>query len=272
MKNWSYLPALCLAGAVHAGELPDISAFDPGDAAIVLLGEVHDNPAQHANQAAAVATIAPSALVFEMLTAEQAETANNTDRSDRAVLEEALDWKHSSWPDFELYHPIFLAAPDARIYGAAVAREELMAAMTEGVAEVFGEAAEQYGLAPLPEEIQATREAFQLEAHCNALPGEMLAGMVDAQRLRDARFSQTTLAALRETGGPVVVITGNGHARRDWGMPVYLAAAAPDVVVRTLGQFELSAPEGAVPHDFWLLTEEAEREDPCAVFEKKSSN
>ncbi|MDV7142208.1 ChaN family lipoprotein [Tropicimonas sp. TH_r6] len=269
MRYCLFLAALGVASAASAAELPDIGSFDPSGADIILLGEVHDNPAQHENQASAVGALAPSALVFEMLDAEQAATANATDRTDRKALEMALDWAHSSWPDFSMYHPIFLAAPDAPVYGASVARGDLMDAMSEGAAKLFGAEADRFGLGPLPDTVQQAREAYQLEAHCNALPEEMLPGMVEAQRLRDARFSQTALQALRETGGPVVVITGNGHARRDWGMPVYLAAAAPDVSVLTLAQFEEAAPGGDVPHDFWVLTEAAEREDPCAVFEKR---
>lgn len=269
MKPSVLLVSLLLAAPAGAGELSDISVFDPSGAAIVLFGEVHDNPYQHANQASAVAAMRPAALVFEMLDAGQAETANGMRRDDAAALAEALGWEKSGWPDFAMYHPIFLAAPEARIYGAAVPRDDLMEAVKSGAAPVFGEKAAAYGLGPLPEEVQAAREAFQAEAHCGALPEEMLGGMVEAQRLRDARFAETALLALEETGGPVAVITGNGHARRDWGMPAYLSAAAPEVRVVTLGQFEETVPEGEVPHDFWLTTEAAEREDPCAVFEKK---
>lgn len=272
MKPLYCIAALCAASALNASELPNVDAFDSSGADIILLGEVHDNHWQHDNQAMAVAAMEPSALVFEMLDANQAEIANASDRNDAEALAEALDWKHSSWPDFSMYHPIFLAAPDAPIFGAAVPRDDLMRAMGEGAAGVFGDGADRFGLGPLPEAVQAEREAFQLAAHCDALPTEMLGGMVEAQRLRDARFSETALKALEETGGPVVVITGNGHARRDWGMPVYLAAAAPETTVVTLAQFELAAPEGDIPHDYWLITEEAEREDPCAVFEKRKGN
>ncbi|RYH08321.1 ChaN family lipoprotein [Tropicimonas sp. IMCC6043] len=268
MKPSVFIAAILLATPVAAAELADIAQFDPAGAVIVLLGEVHDNPIQHANQAAAVAAIAPAALVFEMLDAEQADAANAMSRDDAAALAEALDWAHSGWPDFAMYHPIFLAAPGARIYGAAVPREDLMAAVSSGAAEVFGAQADAFGLGPLPAEMQEAREAMQHEAHCGALPEEMLGGMVEAQRLRDARFSEVTLRALEETGGPVAVITGNGHARRDWGMPANLAAAAPELRVVTLGQFEDSVPEGEVPYDFWLTTEAAERDDPCAVFDK----
>ena len=39
---------------------------------VVILGEIHDNPAHHEVQAERVADIQPRALVFEMLTPEQA--------------------------------------------------------------------------------------------------------------------------------------------------------------------------------------------------------
>jgi uncharacterized iron-regulated protein len=265
------LTGLALALPAGAGPLAQIDALDTGGAQIVLLGEVHDNPRHHENQAAAVAALAPSALVFEMFTPEQAETVNAMRDADADTLAAALDWVNSAWPDFAMYHPILSAAPSAQVFGAAVPRADLMAAMSEGVAEVFGDEAERFGLGPLPEEQQAAREALQMAAHCDALPAEMLPGMVAAQRLRDARFSATTLEALDQTGGPVVVITGNGHARADWGMPVYLAAAAPEARLFSLAQFEdvPDTADGAVPHDAWIVTEPAERDDPCAVFQKK---
>jgi hypothetical protein len=48
----------------------------------------------------------------------------------------------------------------------------------------------------------------------------------------------------------VVIITGNGHARTDWGVPALLAVAAPDVTVFALGQFE-AEPVSQVPFDAW---------------------
>ena len=107
---------------------------------------------------------------------------------------------------------------------------------------------------------------LQRDAHCGKLPDEMLPVMIDLQRLRDATLARTTLAALDEIGGPVAVITGNGHARADWGMPAYIARVAPEVIVTTLGQSE----DGAVPDgtfDVILDAPGIEREDPCLAFE-----
>ena len=64
------------------------------------------------------------------------------------------------------------------------------------------------------------------------------------------------------TGGPVVVITGNGHARTDWGAPHYVSKAAPGVRVFALGQGEAGKPpEG----DFAAVVDgpAVDRGDPC---------
>lgn len=235
---------------------------------VVLLGEIHDNPVHHMAQAALVSRVAPAALVFEMLTGDQAAGAQGNLVADRGALADALGWADSGWPDFAMYHPIFLAAPDAAIFGAAIPRGHARKAMDAGLAETFGTEAEAYGLTePLAATEQEQREQLQFRAHCDALPEEMLAAMVDVQRLRDARLAQVTLQALSETGGPVAVITGNGHARADWGIPRFLRRAAPGVTYFALGQTE----EGAVlvgAFDAVLDAPGVDRPDPCEAFRK----
>lgn len=256
------IAALCLACAglpLAAGQF---------DADIVILGEFHDNAHHHVRQAEIVSTVRPKALVFEMLT--EAQAASHIPGADAATLEAAFDWAESGWPDFAMYHPIFVAAPQARVFGAAVPRQAARAAMTDGVAAAFGEEASTFGLTlPLAPEEQDRREALQMSAHCDALPPEMLPAMVDIQRLRDAELARVALLAFDETGGPVVVITGNGHARSDWGMGSYIARAAPDRTVMAVGQSEDGAPlQGSF--DLILDSPSVERDDPCAVFLKNN--
>ncbi len=232
---------------------------------IVILGEVHDNAEHHQNQARIIRDLAPAAVVFEMLSPEQAALVNQ--QGDRGnALRRALDWDSSGWPDWSLYQPVFEALSHTPAYGMALPRARVSAAVTDGAASVFGAEASAFGLTePLAAGQQQAREAHQQTVHCNALPPSLLAGMVEAQRLRDAAFARSTLQALRDTGGPVVVITGSGHARTDWGMPVVLQRAAPAVSVVSLGQLE-EAPDENPPYDVWLITEPAPREDPCAGF------
>ncbi len=255
-----------LAGAVQAEEIgPEgLDALPPAD--VVILGEVHDNPAHHLNQARAAAAMGARALVFEMIGPEAALRAVPDLRVDPAALGAALGWESGGWPHFSYYYPIFAAAPGAAVFGGAMPQDAARAAMRDGAARVMGPGAALFGLdRPLDPAEQAAREALQREAHCGALPETMLAGMVEAQRLRDAGLASAVVAAMAETGGPVAVITGNGHARRDWGVPAMLARALPDARVLSVGQVE-AAPDAPPPYDFWLITAPAERADPCAGF------
>lgn len=261
MKTLGFLLGFLCASFAWAEVVPQALDSD-----VILLGEVHDNPAHHAVQAEWVAAIAPRAIVFEMITQEQADSVTPELRSNSAALEAALDWKTGGWPDFAMYYPIFDAAPDAQILGAAVPREAARAAMQAGVAETFGPDAEAFGLTTaLPEAEMQARLALQASAHCDALPEHLLPAMVDVQRLRDATMARAVVRALAEYGPPVAVITGNGHARRDWGVPALLARAAPETGVFVLLQGE----DGQEPDgggDLVLHASAVDRPDPCAAF------
>jgi uncharacterized iron-regulated protein len=257
--------ALVLAGGAHAGPIDEGALSRLPVADVVILGEVHDNPAHHANQARAVAAVAPAALVFEMLTPDQARRTP-ADRSDAAAMDKAYGWNASGWPDFAMYHPIFTAAPDAAIYGGDLPAGEVRRALSVGAAQVFGPQADRYGLdRPLAPDLQSALERELDLAHCGALSPDILPGMAEAQRLRDGALARAVVRAMDETGGPVAVITGNGHARRDRGIPAVLALAAPELSVLSVGQIE--APAGAgQPFDLWLVTGTIDRGDPCAAF------
>ncbi len=235
---------------------------------MVILGEIHDNPLHHVNQARGVAALRPGALVFEMLTPAQAALADTGTRSSAADLDAVLHWEEGGWPDFAMYYPIIAAAPRAKIFGAAQPDGDVRRAVSDGAAEVFGPGAEDYGLTvALAPADAAEREAEQAEVHCGAMPKAMLGGMVEAQRLRDAAFARVVAAAAAVTDGPVAVITGSGHARTDRGIPVALGHAMPGLKVLSVGQIEGPSPDAA-PYDLWIATPAAPREDPCLAFRK----
>lgn len=258
--------AVTMTAPVGAVSLSQESLSQMTSSDVVLLGEFHDNPRHHQVQSDLVQDIAPKALVFEMLTPDQASRVTAEIRGQADALSAALNWAESGWPNFSMYHPIFLAAPNAAIYGAAVPRDQARQAMEQGVSVSFGLEAEAFGLTtPLAETEQTQRERLQFEAHCNALPEHLLPAMVDIQRLRDARLAQASVQALDATGGPVVVITGNGHARADWGVPRFLRRVRPDLAVFALGQSEDAALLPGL-FDAVLDAPSIERPDPCEAF------
>ncbi|NOC46174.1 MULTISPECIES: ChaN family lipoprotein [unclassified Ruegeria] len=235
------------------------------DADVLILGEVHDNPTHHLVQAEALEAVSPSAVVWEMVTEEGAQRLAQKAVSNPEELSRILKWAESGWPPLSMYYPVFEAS-GAPVYGAMVPRAAARAAMERGAATALGADAARYGLTvPLSPEEQAAREADQLAAHCDALPAEMLPQMVAIQRLRDAVLARAVVRAMDETGGPVAVITGNGHARKDRGIPTYLARLRPGWKVVAVGQSE----DGAIDGEFDIVIDSptAEREDPCAAFQ-----
>ncbi len=257
---------------------PSLAVADPFDvsrlagADVIVVGEVHDNAAHHVFQAEITRAVSPAAIVMEMLTPEEAGIVADPFTRDGVDLAEVLAWDRSGWPPFDMYAPVFEALGDAQLYGGEVERSVAQSTFAEGAAAAFDGIAsgaatsERFGLnQPLPENEQAVREALQLDAHCGMLPPEMLPPFVEAQRLRDAVLASSTLMAFEAHGGPIVVITGNGHARTDWGIPAVLAVAAPDLRVMSIGQIE--GGETSAPFDIVIETMGVDRPDPCVGFE-----
>ncbi|MEM6758992.1 MAG: ChaN family lipoprotein [Pseudomonadota bacterium] len=251
--------AALIASAAFCVASPD---WDTVTADVVILGEYHDNPAHHAAQAAALTALAPTAVIYEMLTPDEASSLADAARSPVAMRDATQDF---DWSNIADYSDVLAGSPI--IVGAALTRAQMRGAFTDGAAAIFGDFAGTYGLTTaLPEDEQTARENMQFDSHCEAMPLAMMGGMVEAQRLRDAHFARTVFDALDRYGAPVVLITGNGHARTDWGVPVYLAQVRPDLTVLSLGQGEGGTPP---PGSFDHINTSApipDRADPCAIF------
>lgn len=273
---------------------------------LLILGELHDNPEHHRAQAWTVSMLdqlrrptRPSqgrngvgGLAFEMLTPRQAGTVNRYRASGRqrrveqlADLGAEIGWAESGWPDWSMYAEILLAAPAAVVTGGALPREELREAARAGAARYRNAAA--LGLdQPLIEPEATIRARGQIDAHCGFLPEEAAPMLVDAQRIRDARFAQALIEA-RAAGGFSVLITGNGHARGDWGAPRFIERLDEDLRFATIGLLEAPpgvAPErvdlrslgaqwstAAPPFDYVIITPHRARPDPCVAFRARMS-
>jgi uncharacterized iron-regulated protein len=245
---------------------------------VVLLGEVHDNAYQHVLRADALARLveggARPAIAFEQLDRERQA---DVDRARRERPRDA-DWliaqaagPRSGW-DWALYRPFVQLAldHDLPIVAANLSRADASRVVREGWAAVFDAPARAaLGLDALPAELLAAHEREVADGHCGMMPAAMLAPMARAQIARDAVLA-ASLAPWAARG--VVLLTGNGHARRDIGVPRWLD---PPWHERSLSVGLLERAEGgsAMPNsafDRVVTTDAVRRDDPCASLRPQS--
>ncbi|WP_316015477.1 ChaN family lipoprotein [Roseobacter sp. HKCCA0434] len=256
------LACLCLAllTACAAEPARDFRA----EADFVIVGEVHGVPEHHATQARIAAEMQPAAIVFEQIDSADTALVNGllANGADAATIADRLAWDETGWPDFALYHQIMLAAPDALIVGGGASRADVRRARQEGAAAAFGANAARYGLdSPLPAPERAIREQLQIDVHCGAIPARLASGFVEAQRFRDARLAEAVLLAWERTDNRrVLLVTGNGHARVDYGVPALLDIATPALRSYSIGQVG----EGdSTPFNEVIVTPLPAGSDPC---------
>ncbi|MFK7875523.1 MAG: ChaN family lipoprotein [Paracoccaceae bacterium] len=228
---------------------------------VVILGELHDNPNHHAVQLEFLHVVEPKAVIYEMLYPSEAARIQAA-LQDGQPLDDLLKTLH--WSNLSDY--LGLLETRTEIIGAAVPPDQVRAAFNNGAAVIFGPDAAAFGLTtPLSKTEQALREDLQFQSHCQAMPLSMMGGMVQAQRLRDAEFARSVVEALQTFGAPVVLITGNGHARNDWGVPAVLRQVVPGYSVFSVGQGE----DGLDPmggFDVVIDSTSVDRADPCDAF------
>ncbi|TCP15213.1 putative iron-regulated protein [Crenobacter luteus] len=234
---------------------------------VVLLGEVHDNADGHAKRLAALARAVEGgwrpALAFEQfdrerqgaLDAARPRCGRDPDCVIRAGLGDVAP-AASGW-DWSLYRPLVALALDydLPVVAANLSRADAARVMREGVAPVLGDAWAAR-LAEPPAELVAAQRREVEAGHCGKLPAAVVARMADAQIARDA-----VMAAIVDAHAArgVALIAGNGHVRRDVGVPRWLAAPALSV-----GYVEEAAAPGVF--DVAVAIAPQPRPDPCAAF------
>lgn len=237
----------------------------------VLLGELHDNPHHHARRAALLERLKrPVAVVAEQLPRGAAPPLRSgmAGASLRAALEAAgFDARAWRWP---LHEPLFTAVARGghRLLGGNLDRDSARRLAREGASAMPVE------LGPLArhtlsDAARAALESDLREGHCGRLGPEHLPGMVWAQRGRDAAMAQAMLDAsdARQATGarPVLLLAGNGHVRRDYGVPQLLAGQGAGARVLSIGFIEATASPFSArgQHDILWITPAAARDDPC---------
>jgi uncharacterized iron-regulated protein len=297
---------LLAAGAASCSQTPiaqlrQAMTAHLADGGVLLLGEVHDNGAQHALRAALINDLAAAlmqrrrpapALVFEHLRTNQAQAlatphAGTDAREAAQDLMKRVEWDKSGWPAASLFLPIIEAAFANKlpILPGHPLQAEVRDVSMRGLQALPAETVTRLRLEqPLPDPLQNAL-LDELEAsHCGLMPRTAFTNMAFAQRYRDAHLAASLEAAAAQYGS-AILLAGNGHVRSDRAVPWDLARLAPGRKTMTVmlietedGQTDAASyvprdPSGKPAVDYVVLTPRAERPDPCeamrARFKKK---
>ncbi len=233
---------------------------------IVLLGELHDNARHHQLRGALINHFAAPATT---VVAEHLPTGSPV--SSQGPLREALetagfDARGWGWP---LHQPLFdaIRARALPLVGGNLPKGYSKQLMTGGDAALTDALATPYRQAPLAPQAAARLDGDLIDGHCGQLPDKYRAPMRLVQRATDISMANALLAHV-----PAVLVAGNGHVRRDYGVPQLIDALAPSLKISSVGFYERHGDTQelikslAGRYDYVWLTEPAERTDPCESF------
>jgi uncharacterized iron-regulated protein len=245
-----------------------------GDA-IVLLGEVHDDPVHHSLRLE-VLKRAFEAGWRPAIAMEQFDREHQAD-IERARMERPLDENYliekaatehgksiNGW-NWEYYRPYVALALqyDVPLLSANLSRSDAQKILELGYSAVFDDSMEHLlGLDRQLTSLLLVQENEIDIGHCHALRKELLPAMARAQVARDAVMA----GVLREHAARgVVLLAGDGHARRDIGVPTWfdLPTLARVFAVAFLERGDPAPPASAF--DAVVTTDAAPRPDQCAT-------
>ncbi len=271
--------ALTLFGALASAQIIDVRSSKALDesaladilksADIVLLGELHDNKLHHEARGRLIARFADHrrTVISEHLPAPNQVTFQSDIKTD--LVAAGFDTEGWDWPIHQsLYEQI--KNKGLSVVGGNLPKEEARRMFLQGVSSLPERMAKTYTQSRLDETAERKLDHDLVEGHCGKLPDKYLSRMRFAQRMTDLSLTHNLLDRR-----PSLLIAGNGHVRRDYGVPQILASVAPELKVVSIGFLEqgsgtqdlLQSVSGQ--YDFIWITERAERKDPCENFKLK---
>ena len=278
----------------------------------LLIGENHDNPDHHILQAKLIDDItefgrSPN-VVFEMIPRSLAGEASIYDLKKDPQLEDfakRLKWEERGWNSWDIYKPVALAAAidGLRILPGDLDRATIRRLYSTETA-LSADERKRFGLdETLSPAHQASLNKELNDSHCGLIGEEALPAMSRIQRARDGSMADALISGSLRSGA--VLIAGNGHVRKDRGVPLVLRKRLPgyneskvsrpdaqgrskDYVVRTakantfsIGlievrdgivdpkQYGLINEEGDSLYDVVIFTPKANISDPCDAMRKQ---
>ena len=267
----------------------NVMAEDIVRSAYVLLGEKHDNADHHLLQARMIGMLTSlgrrPAVIWEMITEPKQPILDQHFAKysrDAKALGDDLGWNLSGWPAWQMYQPVAEAAMAAHLpmYAAGLPKAAVRSLARGKPSFKFAKRQRSLGLhIQLPEELRQRSIEQLFQGHCEMMPRSALVPMFNVQRAKDAVFAEHMLTSSRQDGA--LLIAGNGHVRKDIGVPLFLERNHPGIRVTTVALVEVqdglmdptdygeifSAP--VLPFDYVWFTPRADNKDHCAELRKR---
>mgnify|MGYP000551007137 FL=1 len=229
-----------------------------------LLGEFHDNASHHQLRGDLILRLNQSkqTVVLEYLLAgKEVQFSGSTLESLHTA-----GFNSKAWP-WSIYGPLFeqLRISQRPIVGSNLDRSISKAIFSGEPNPIPSSLKEDYQKSPLSAPAMAALEQDLIEGHCGKLPPAYLKPMMLVQRLTDISMARVLLE--RSSG---ILLAGNGHIRRDYGVPQVLKAIAPHQSVVNIafteddGLDSKNLAKDRDRYDYVWLSKPIERKDPCA--------
>jgi uncharacterized iron-regulated protein len=262
----------------HERAVPMVDVLERMRAAdVILLGEVHDHPGLHAwrtrlLRAYAEFVTAPREPPAASLVMEHFDQRDASELADavRKYPREPFEWiaraaptadgvRAAKW-DWDVIAPALHVAAERNwpVHPANLTAAELRERQPEPIHRL--------ALPALERLIRAV-----VVGHCNVLPDAAVVRMVTLQRQRDAGMAYALLA-VAQGGRQPILLAGNGHVRRDFGVAEQLTAhAGKPVRVLSIGFIESESEtreDAADGYDLVFVLPAHPRPDPCEPFRR----
>ena len=253
-------------------------------AGYVLVGEIHDNISNHRNEAEVIDHLATrnreTDVAFEMIDDSQEKFIRDRKINSAGQLIELLNHVDTGW-DYETYYRLVFESvirAGFSISPANIDRGRLMDIVMQHSSDIPDGTSRLLSATHFTPELEMEMQKDIIESHCNMLDQEQALPMVKAQRIRDATMAASLLNSSADLK---VLIAGDGHIRRDSGVPRYILAQDRMATVISVamievdeGQDEVSSyardwGNNSLPFDYVWFTARADREDPCIEFIKQ---
>ncbi|WP_374522707.1 ChaN family lipoprotein [Hydrogenophaga sp.] len=251
----------CAATVDNAGRSFQDLVTGMGAPALLLVGEQHDAIAHQRLQRQLIKALGGehrlAAVVMEM--AEQGKsTAGLAPSASEAEVRQALDWsEQTGWP-WPVYGPVVMSAvrQGIPVHGGNLPRQAMRSAIQDPSLDQL-----------LSPSSLAQQEEGIRQGHCGLLPDSQIPSMVRVQIARDRTLARTA-ENLVQPGKTVMLIAGQGHVRRDLGVPVHLPAELSQYIVMARTQAEAEH-TGDLPADSTWTTDAPPAKDHCAELKRQ---